>query len=148
MVAAIAHKRARKSNREFDDLYQEGSIALWKAYQNWDSSRGVKLITYCYECVYWAVFDYAHPKKRQKHAPQVLMGNPIEPFYDGGTDEVDRRDEIDVVVRGRLSGRQLEVIDLRLQGYNGAQIARKLGVSREAVRSIQNRVFEKIRNGR
>lgn len=46
---------------------------------------------------------------------------------------------------GQLTSSQRDVVYLRLQGYTTTEIGKQLGLSTEAVRSVQHRAFVKLR---
>lgn len=145
MVEAIARKRSQKTRVPFDDLYQQGCVALCEAHAKWKPDGPASIDTFCYSHVFWVIYELAHPRRTKKRQEEVLLEVPIKEYQERGFDAVDNADEVQVLIKGRLSGRQKEVIDLRLQGFNLVEIANKLGVSKQAVKSLQNRAFENVR---
>jgi len=58
LVAYIVNVYFNNINIDKDDLFQIGAIELWKAIQNYDSSKNTLLVTYASSLIYGAIKTY------------------------------------------------------------------------------------------
>jgi len=138
MVTTVASERAAKSKVEFDDLYQEGCLALIESMERLDGREGSKASTFLYHRVFYACFDLAYPDRRSKsrqEANVVTLSDPIQVVQHEGFNQVDAADEV-VFLEGRLNERQREIVRLRADGMLFREIATKVGLSKQRTHNI------------
>ena len=141
LVSKLAGERARKSDKDFDDLYQEGCVALLQAADRLDERDGVKPMTFLHHRIYWAMFDYAYPNRRSKREPVVLLADPVQQVTHNDFDQVDAEDEV-VFLQGRLSDKQRKVVELRSNGMKFSDIGTELGYSKQRAQSVYQESLE------
>jgi RNA polymerase sigma factor (sigma-70 family) len=135
LVTKLAGERAKKSNRDFDDLYQEGCIALIKSIAAWDPNAGVKPITYLSHRIYWAMFDYAYPNRKNGREDMELISDVVESVEDTDYEQVDHADEL-AFLQGRLDPRRQEILRLRCQDLNFQEIGARMGFSKQRAKQL------------
>jgi RNA polymerase sigma factor (sigma-70 family) len=163
LVLAMA-KRSRLSAADFADLVSEGNMALLRAIDKFDVSRGFKFSTYACQAIlkafsrasaklarYRQVFPTDFDPKLQR---SDFMARKREGQKDDCVDDVrrilqDNRADLTEVERTVLGHRFAlpprppqtpDAHPLTLE-----QVGRIIGVTKERVRQIQNQAFEKIR---
>ena len=163
LVLAMA-KRTRMNEVDFADLVSEGNMALLRAVDKFDVSRGFKFSTYACRAILKA-FSRAGIKLSKHRSmfptdfdPKLERSNHAENKRDEHED--DCVDEIRRIIkdnRADLSDIETEVIEHRfavgrqrrpdgeLSPLTLEQVGRIIGVTKERVRQIQNKALDKIR---
>jgi len=157
LVVAMA-KRARINTVDFAELVSEGNMALLRALEKFDVSRGFKFSTYACRAILKAFSRLA--SKTANYRQRF----PTE--YDPGmeqSDEIDRRrtDQRELVMEdlqrvllkntADLSDVERKVVAARfaVAGESKAltleQVGRLVGLSKERVRQVQNEALGKLR---
>lgn len=163
LVLAMA-KRTRMTEVDFADLVSEGNMALLRAVNKFDVSRGFKFSTYACRAILKAFsrIGVSLSKYRQlfptdfdpKFERSDFMESKRSEHEDDCVDEVrqiinhNRADLTDIeqsVIEHRFAigdrqARQRESRPLTLE-----QVGRIIGVTKERVRQIQNKALDKIR---
>ena len=163
LVLAMA-KRTRMTEVDFADLVSEGNMALLRAVNKFDVSRGFKFSTYACRAILKAFsrMGVSQSKYRQLFPtdfdPKLERSDYMESKRAGH--EEDCVDEVrDIVVRNRadLSDIEQSVIEHRFslcdrpptipgdKPLTLEQVGRIIGVTKERVRQIQNKALNKIR---
>lgn len=163
LVLAMA-KRTRMSEVDFADLVSEGNMALLRAVDKFDVSRGFKFSTYACRAILKAFsrMGISHSRYRQ------LFPTDFDPKFEK-SDYMNRKraeheedcvDEVRVIVnenRAELTDIEQSVLEHRFALGRGRlgdpnarpltleQVGRVIGVTKERVRQIQNKALEKIR---
>jgi len=163
LVLAMA-KRTRMSEVDFADLVSEGNMALLRAVDKFDVSRGFKFSTYACRAILKAFSrsGVKLSKYRQMFPtdfdPKLEKSDHQERKRDEHEDDcVDELKHIIQSNRAELSDIEQEVIQHRFainkeQTSPDAtpltleQVGRIIGVTKERVRQIQNKALEKIRS--
>jgi len=164
LVLAMA-KRTRMSEVDFADLVSEGNMALLRAVDKFDVSRGFKFSTYACRAILKAFSrtGVKHSKYRQ------LFPTDFDPKLEKSDHQENRRqehegdcvDELKQMIvdnRADLTDIEQEVIEHRFgigekkkrepeaQPMTLEQVGRIIGVTKERVRQIQNKALDKLRN--
>lgn len=163
LVLAMA-KRTRMSEVDFADLVSEGNMALLRAVDKFDVSRGFKFSTYACRAIlkafsrsgvklskYRQMFPTDFDPKLEKSDHQERKRDQHE------EDCVDELRQIINRNQAELSQIEREVIQHRfaIDKQEGApdaqpltleQVGKIIGVTKERVRQIQNKALEKIRH--
>ena len=158
LVVAMA-KRTRISNVEFTELISEGNMALLRAVEKFDVSRGFKFSTYACRAILKGFNRIASKTIRyRKYFPTEYDPALERSDYDVMKNEMQRNDSIELVreilSRNRASLSDLEqtiVMERFAIGFDGkrrtlAEVGRKVGLTNERVRQIQKAALQKIRN--
>lgn len=162
LVLAMA-KRARLNEMDFADLVSEGNMALLRAADKFDASRGFKFSTYACRAILKAFSRAGMKMTRHRQMfptdfdPTMERSNFMEVKRE--VHEDDCADEVrDIVLDNRadLTDIEQEVIEHRFAiGPEGTkkqarpmtleQVGKIIGVTKERVRQIQNKALAKIR---
>jgi RNA polymerase primary sigma factor len=163
LVLAMA-KRTRMSEVDFSDLVSEGNMALLRAVDKFDVSRGFKFSTYACRAIlkafsrtgvklskYRQLFPTDFDPKLEKsdyldRKREHLEGDCVDEIRRIiGDNRADLTDIEQSVIQHRFSLRR----DLRKHcGFYPLtleQVGKTIGVTKERVRQIQNKALEKIR---
>jgi RNA polymerase sigma factor (sigma-70 family) len=159
LVLAMA-KRTRMSDVDFGELVSEGNMALLRAVEKFDISRGFKFSTYACRAILKAFSRIALKTSRYRQAfptefdPAMEKSNYQElRRADVEQDAVEELQRIIGENRAQLSDVEKRVIQARFainQGDAGQaltleEVGRVIGVTKERVRQIQNKALEKLR---
>ena len=154
-MVSIAKKHVN-SGSDFFELISEGNMALIRAVEKFDFSRGNKFSTYAS----WAImnrFARAIPEENHRR-DRFVTGH--EAMFESAADTRSDEHEIEFAARrvretvnvmlGKLDARERRVLESRY-GLGGAseqtleQLGRELGITKERVRQIESRAQEKLR---
>ncbi|MEQ9460250.1 MAG: sigma-70 family RNA polymerase sigma factor [Phycisphaeraceae bacterium] len=163
LVLAMA-KRTRPNDLEFADMVSEGNMALLRAVDKFDVSRGFKFSTYACRAILKS-FSRAG-QKQTKH--RRLFSAEYDVKYEKSdflkkkreAHEEDCVAEVGEIIRdnaAELTPVERTVIEHRFglreatrrsngRGHTLEQVGRTIGVTKERVRQIQNRALEKLRD--
>src|SRR5690606_26211366 len=161
LVLAMA-KRTRMGDLDFADLVSEGNMALLRAVDKFDASRGFKFSTYACRAILKAFsrLGVKHSKYRQLFPtdfdPKLEKSDYMERKREEHED--DCVDEIRKIIRenrAELTDIEQEVIEHRFAlgqkeqpdatPMTLEQVGKIIGVTKERVRQIQNKALQKIR---
>lgn len=163
LVLAMA-KRTRMSEIDFTDLVSEGNMALLRAVDKFDASRGFKFSTYACRAILKAFSRTGVKLSRYRQLfptdfdPKLERSDYLERKREDV--ELDCADEIRRIVGDNcadLSSIEQSVIEHRFSLGPGShrnrpfrpmtleQVGKVVGVTKERVRQIQNKALEKIR---
>jgi RNA polymerase primary sigma factor len=128
----------------YDDLLQEGRIALWRAIDGYDVERGVTFSTYAWPIIERAVWRAVKVEERQHQAPPLAWPKAPDPETAGMA--VWQNEAISQALKRALThlpprARQVIIAAYGLEDGTPcslAAIGRCYGVSREAVRHWRN----------
>ena len=134
---------------EFQELVQEGRIALWQAILHYDPGRGYAFSSYAWAAIQrqmWHCLAYANRSGGYREA-EVWLASVDQIEEDGWRGQI--RQAVLEVVR-KLPRRLRQVIRLAYgldgQGrYSLAEIGRGWGLSRERVRQLRNQALVQLR---
>ncbi|WP_428389036.1 sigma-70 family RNA polymerase sigma factor [Mucisphaera sp.] len=163
LVLAMA-KRTRATDLEFGDMVSEGNMALMRAIDKFDASRGFKFSTYACRAILKA---FSRAGQKQTRHRRLFPAEYDPKFEKSDFSERQRADHEEACVdevsdivrsnRAELSEVEIAVLDHRFglreetrkpngRGFTLEQVGRTIGVTKERVRQIQNRALEKIRH--
>jgi len=158
LVLAMIH-RAAYPGVEHTDLISEGSMALLRAADKFDCSRGFKFSTYACR----AILKGFSRAAKQSYRYHRLFCNPFNlSLQKDDTIEVNHAqhqkelvDEVQMIMRDNLadlSNIELSVVRLRFSLPDNQdspltlkQVGQRLGLTKERIRQIQNNALEKLR---
>lgn len=129
------------SYKHDEDMFQIGCIGLCKAAQRWDSSRG-EFSTIAYMLIRREINNELRKKSRE---PQLLsldysIGSSTEPSDSTLLDVVVGEKDVGYVdvdsIYSRLKPKDRKLIEMRQQGISVAEIAKRVGCSREHIYQI------------
>ena len=143
----LVHAVIRRSwfgSSEYDDLLQEGRIALWRAIYRFDVERGTTFSTYAWTIIERQVWQAIGQEERRRRAPPLPWPEPPDP--EACAMAAWQADAIGAALEsalGHLNPRGRDVM-MSAYGLDGqgtsslAAIGRRHGVSRERVRQWRN----------
>jgi RNA polymerase sporulation-specific sigma factor len=161
LIYTVIYKISPKviGTHEEEDWLQEGMIAMMKAINRFDESKGFKFSTFAYKVIYQEfvkIIGWDNRKNRKdlvisldyenEHGSNIHNIIPSETsFFD--EDIISRVDaestinNVKIKLLPELKKTQYKVLELLLKSKNQKQIAEELGYSREYIRQV----VEKIR---
>jgi RNA polymerase primary sigma factor len=155
LVVALAKRQAGRSS-DLSELVSDGNMALIRAVEEFDFSRGFRFSTYATKAIV-RVFARAIPRERGHHCRFVtgheqVLKTTAHDSEDNDDCESDPREDWKAVevMFGCLNGREQQVLTSRY-GLDGAsvqtlaQLGRVLGLTRERVRQIELQAHKKLR---
>jgi len=161
LVLAMA-KRVQVSDVDFPELISEGNMALLRAIDKFDASRGYKLSTYACRAILKAFSRIGVKTTRHRHMfptdfdPKLERSDHMQ--VKRAEHEEDCVDEVRRIIdenHAELSDIEQEVIEYRFgvgnQRHEASrpmtleQVGKVIGVTKERVRQIQNKALDKIR---
>jgi RNA polymerase sigma factor (sigma-70 family) len=140
----IVYKYAKKYGKyDYEEVLQEGFLALLKALKKLDNRTTSKPITFITEWVKWEMYAAI-----EKQGDVLYHENDVfdEEFYTTEDDFDTKLMLNDILKHTKLSNREHDVLDCMLQGLNPKQISEELGKNTQYVRNIKNRVMTKLKN--
>ena len=151
-------KHVHYNGVDFDELVSAGNMALLRATEKFDCSRGLKFSTYACRAIFKAfsraarnVYTY-HNRFPVQWDPALEKDDPQE-----RAGEFRRQDRIEQVRRiidentADLSGVELSVVRMRFslddqeKPLTLKEVGHKLGLTKERIRQIQNKALTKLR---
>lgn len=138
----FAHRFVEKQFTE--DLVQDVFLKVWNARLRFDSERAMRV--YLYVAVKNACIDFLRRKKnRDKYQKNVerTAGLKIESFFE----EIIKEEASQILDQAleTLSKKNKEVMFWVLKGYSNKEIARKLNISVNTIKTHKLLAFKKIR---
>lgn len=149
---------------ELNDLIQEGMIGLSQALKDYKEQKNVTFSTFANLCINRQMLTFIRNINRQKHkilndsisidSSYDKTGNPLmnSIFSDKVSNpeedfvNIETSEELLSKIYKELTKKQIEVFDLRMQGFNQMEIASLLNTTRKSVESSLSRIRIKIRN--
>ncbi|MGC9453396.1 MAG: sigma-70 family RNA polymerase sigma factor [Phycisphaerae bacterium] len=157
LVLAMA-KRARVTNVEFTELVSEGNMALLRAINKFDVSRGYKFSTYACRAILKSFNRLGKKAGRYRQffpvefEPEFEKSDEAERNHERHwSDSVEAVQDILASNGARLSELERTVVTERFaigsggKGRTLAQIGDMVGLTNERIRQIQNAALDKIR---
>ena len=122
LVAYIV-KKYNTSDRELDDLLSIGTIGLIKGVDSFDSSKKIRLATYCARCIENEILMYIRTEK--KSSKNVYLYDSIGSDKEGNEinliDVIEYEDDDVVVIRrtGKAFNAVVDNIDVAIKNEDG-----------------------------
>ncbi len=141
LVHAVLRRQYR-GDVPYDDLLQEGRIALWEAILGFDPERGVTFSTYAWIAIQRRIWRAV--RKESRAPSEVIQPQPMEPLDEAASLWI--QEEIGLAIReavAKLPERLRQVI-IAVYGLDGgeprtmAALGREWGVSGEWIRHLRN----------
>lgn len=137
---------------EYDDLYQEGCLALWRAAESFDGQRGTQFHSYAISVIHNHLLDYCR-KIRRRSAPLVPLEDWDAEAVQKGTAAWDSDSRLyveQVLEYGKrtysgVAKLGVEALELKIAGYSGADIAELYGVKPNHVGAWIARAAQKLK---
>ena len=137
---------------EYDDLYQEGCIALWQAAESFDEQRGAQFHSYAISVIRNHLLDYCR-KIQSRSAPLVSLDDwDAETARKGAAAwEVDSSLYVEQVLEygkrtySGVAKLGVEALELKIAGYSGTDIAELYGVNPNHVGAWITRAAQKLK---
>ena len=149
---------APKHSRE--DLVQEGLLGIVKAIETFDLERGFQFMTWCYPQVRGAVSSFARRENKNPKYPLSLeqsdWGSNLEDLnvYEVKDDKTAALiEELLLIGCGNLDNKQAQIVCDRFgllgkKAMRQGDVAKKYGLTKQAVQSYLARFHRKVRTAR
>ena len=157
LVVSVVKKLCR-SDLDFEELDSDGYVALIRAIEKFDFSRGYKFRTYA---LYVIMNNISRDSRKNYRRQRDLFVTGYEAMLEAAPDhrndecpcEMDQEQCQEAIrgMLGRLNDRERMIIVSRF-GLEGTrqktldQLGKELGITKERVRQIETRAQEKLRN--
>ncbi len=139
---------------DYDDLLQEGRLALIRAHKSYDSDQEVPFPAYAALCIRRQLQDFIRARRRKKH--QVL--NQARRFEDEAELKIaaaaphpewkllasEAFSTLRALIRNHLSSLEKEVLEGYLQGKSYAEMAEELAKDEKAIDNALDRCRRKL----
>ena len=139
LIWRLCRKYAKHDAERCADLVQEVSVALWEYYGRLHPDAGAIGETWWVLSVTRLVLRNMHRHKREEEQPIAdWMADAIADKRDDDSNRVQELLE-------ELPDEDRQLIQLRLDGYNGSEIGEMMGLKREAVYQRIKRIIDKLK---
>ena len=135
VICGFIHVNPGICGLEYDDLYQEGCIALWRAAETFDEQQGAQFHSYAISVIRNHLVDYCRKVQSRTALVVSLETGDVELSRSGGASwdgesslfveqvlEYGKRTYSGVAQLG------VEALELKIAGYSGTDIAKLYGV--------------------
>lgn len=139
---------------EDEDAQQEARIGLWKACERFNPNKGA-FSTYAIRGIRNALHTYWRGEQTlREHYPKVSIDAEVKDTLSGEltlgdtlpSKENIEEDYVDIEdLRSILTPQEMEVVRLRILEYSYAEIGQAIGVSKQWVNCLLNRIARKVR---
>lgn len=137
---------------EYDDLFQEGCIALWRAAETFDTRQGTQFHSYAISVIRNHLLDYCR-KIQSRTAPMASLEDwDAETSRSGATDWdgnsglfVEQVLEYGKRTYSGVARLGVEALELKIAGYSGTDIAKLYGVRPNHVGAWITRASQKLK---
>lgn len=147
-----------------EDIYQEGMIGLYKAIRDYNSEKATTFKSFAEICIMRQILTAIKTATRQKHIPLNTYVSLNKPMFEDESDRTlldvisglrttdpeelliskEQMDSIKEKIKKELSGLELEVINLYLDGKSYQEIAKKLEREPKSIDNALQRVKRKL----
>lgn len=139
-----------------EDLLQEARVALWRAAEKWDETRGASLWTFARRKVFGALVDLTTRQAEEPSAPNsspdsILANFDVDgapafvPSFEDSIVDHETSDEVRNAI-ARLSVADQTLLQSYVKAGNYASLGPELGLTADAVSKKVKRVVERIRD--
>jgi RNA polymerase sigma factor (sigma-70 family) len=149
--------RGYRHRPDYQDILQEGRVALLHAFRTHDATRGA-LSTWAFLLIRWHALRYLKGQREAdgvlsldvqlaEDAAESLIDFVVDDTVHVEDDALDRI-ELEALLAPIRSERQRTVIQLRLEGLSFREIGRRMGISRQYAFAIHEAALATIREAR
>ena len=150
VIHSFIHVNESVCGLEYDDLYQEGCIALWRAAETFDEQQGAQFHSYAISVIHNHLLDYC--RKVQSRTAAVVPLEDVEtvrsiaPAWDGDSSLfVEQVLEYGKRTYSGVAKLCVEALELKIAGYSGTDIAKLYGVQPNHVGAWISRAAQKLK---
>ncbi len=152
VIRCFIHVNPSVCGLEYDDLYQEGCIALWRAAETYDEQQGAQFHSYAISVIRHYLLDYCR-KIQSRTAPVVSLEAGDMEMARSGTADWDGESNLyveQVLEYGKrmysgVARLGVEALELKIAGYSGTDIAKLYGVQPNHVGAWISRAAQKLK---
>lgn len=136
---------------EYEDLCQEGRMALYRASMSFDATNGAKFSTFAVSCIKNAMITLCN-KYNATNRPITFDGIVDEQVYVSGGEMSQTLSFGEVIellsdgTNGMFSSYERRVMSLKVSGYKVSEIAKIVGKSSKSVENTLFRARKKLKN--
>ena len=137
LVLTIVNRFNPKDLNEKESYIQAGRIGLWKALSKFSETGGSKFSPYAWNPIKWEIIKEIRATTKQREVSALSNDNNRvcnypPPFWE--------------LIPSCLSSLELQVIQLRWEGYNFKEISSKLKCHRSYTKKLFHNAIKKIRD--
>ena len=152
VIQSFIHVNEGVCGLEYDDLYQEGCIALWRAAESFDEQRGAQFHSYAISVIHNHLLDYCR-KIQSRSVPLVSLEDWDAETARKGAEvwDVDSGLYVEQVLEygkrtySGVARLGVEALELKIAGYSGTDIAELYGVKPNHVGAWIARAAQKLK---
>ena len=142
-------KNYNKCNNDYDDIVQEGYLALIKALHDYNAEYGASMSTFAYMCVTRAMRQYAK-KCAKKYAELIIQdGGELLDDNENPIDDLQARMTINKILKDTdyiLTPKEKQTLTKMLEsGSSVLSVSKELGETRHATSKCYRRGINKIK---
>lgn len=155
----INDQKSKVSNgtEEREDMFQDASVELWKAYQKYDIEQGLYFFTYAQKYIRGGVFWMGKRNNRQKR--KCITVSMDEQLSEGEEDftlknslsenldmssSMETKEILQTAIQ-QMTNTEAEYLVYMLKEYSSAEVAREKGVTRQGTASIYRQIRKKVK---
>lgn len=150
VIHSFIHVNEGVCGLEYDDLYQEGCIALWRAAETFDEQKGAQFHSYAISVIYNHLLDYC--RKIQSRTAIVVpledaetAQNMVRSWDSDSILFVEQVLEYGKRTYSGVAKLGVEALELKIAGYSGTDIAKLYGVQPNHVGAWISRAAQKLK---
>ncbi len=132
-----------KSDAEVNDLYQEISIQLWKAYPTFRGTS--KFTTWMYRVALNTAITFFRKGKKRRQEVEFVPGFANQLIYDEFDNHIEEQIKLMYRSIAKLSEIEKALVFLYLEDKPYKEISKSLGISSVNARVKMNRIKQKLR---
>ncbi len=146
-----------RQEEEREDMFQDASLFLWKAYQKYDIEKGYHFYTHAQKYIQYGVQQMDILNKRQKRSAftisldEQLSGTDEEFTLQNILSEdvdmsspMEAKEILQIAVKS-MTNTEAEYLVYMLKDYNPSEVAEEKGVTRQGTSTIYRQIRKKIK---
>lgn len=142
---------------EREDMFQDASVELWKAYQKYDIEQGLHFFTYAQKYIRGGVFWMGKRNNRKKRKcitvsmdEQLSEGEEDFTLKNSLSENLDMSSSMETkeilkTAIQQMTNTEAEYLVYMLKEYSSAEVAREKGITRQGTAAIYRQIRKKVK---
>ena len=129
-----------------EDLRQSAILYMCKCLERFDPNKNIKWTTYAYKNVYLFIKrNHLKEFRANSHIIPDDIFNLVEPIHEEDCFAIDGSSPTILAIKEQCTEEECQVLDLKLQGYKGAEISQIMRCSTSKVTCCMQSIKEKAK---